>query len=521
MLAKLLDKLGNWNPQLFREIKSRLTTRKVAIAAFISLIAQGLIMFYFWAQLPIIGERQGDYNRYCLECVPANFNEENYQGIDWQLWWSDILLFLSWAFLIILVLAGIYMLVADVAKEKRLGTLNFISLSPQSSQKILLGKLLGVPILLYLVIALAIPLHLWTAYQVNALSELVIWYALLITVTCFFYTASLVFAFLGGSQAWLASILGGVVLWPISLAVLFITTSEKQYVMRGIEELRWFLFPELQEAALIAWGLLLYRCLVSSYLFWQIANRLFRNPTGTILSKKQSYFWVAEFQIFLLGFCWSLMFTTARYDFQNAVGWVCFLNLICFLLLIVCLSPHRQALQDWARYQHQQTSKPNSLISNLIWGEKSPALLAIAINLVITAAIWLPWVFLSRQPASNKAEYGIGFIFTLSLILIYAAIAQTTLLSKTKKRAVWAAVKLASVIFLLPITFLLVAQNPQTHPFLWLFSPLAFVSVEYASSTTIFIAFLSHLSILSLLSLRLTRKLKKTGESASKSLLSN
>lgn len=515
MLAKLLDKLGNWNPQLFREIKGRLTTRKVAIAAFISLIAQGLIMLLFWAALPIIGERKEDYNRYCLKYVPHLY-KENCQGINWQVWWHDIFLLFSWGFFIILLLAGIYMLVADLAKEKHLGTLNFISLSPQSSQKILLGKLLGVPILIYLIIALAIPLHFWSAYQANLTSELLIWYGYLIGISSFCYTGSLVFAFLGGSQAWLATILGTFLLLPLTPLINFINSGGRGY-LQGIEHLRWFLFPEFQEAVLIAWGLLLYRCLFRSYCFWQIANRLFRNPTGTILSKKQSYFWVAEFQIFLLGFCWSLMTTTDTYDFHNGLTWICILNLIGFLLLIGCLSPHRQALQDWARYQ--QTSKPNSLISDLIWGEKSPALLAIGINLVITAAIWVPWVFLSRQQASHKAEYAMGLIFTLSLILIYAAIAQTTLLSKAKKRTIWAVVQLATLLFLLPITFLLIALNPDTYPFLWLFSPMAFTAVEYASGTTIFLAFLSHLSILSLLSLRLTQKLKKAGESASKSFL--
>ncbi|RQH23304.1 hypothetical protein D5R40_27115 [Okeania hirsuta] len=54
----------------------------------------------------------------------------------------------------VILIGGVYMLVADLAKEKRLGTLNFIRLSPQSIQKILLGKLLGVPILIYLALVL-------------------------------------------------------------------------------------------------------------------------------------------------------------------------------------------------------------------------------------------------------------------------------------------------------------------------------------------------------------------------------
>ncbi|MDY6805448.1 MAG: hypothetical protein SXA11_16795 [Cyanobacteriota bacterium] len=527
MLAKLLDKLGNWNPQLFREIKGRLTPRKAAIATFLSLIAQGILVFCFWTTLPILGATGREYNRYCNEYkYITEKSTEACQQINWELWWHDIFCFLSWGFLIILVLAGIYMLVADVAKEKRLGTLNFINLSPQSSQKILLGKLLGVPILIYLVIAVAIPLHLWSAYQANAASELAIWYGLLVGISSLFYTASLVFAFLGGSQAWLASILGAIFLLPIAHVVTFLT----QGTNLEIDSLKWFFFPELGDAVLVAYGLLLYRCIFRSYVFWEIANRLFRNPGGTILSKKQSYLWAAELQIFVFGFCWSLMSASYKYDFQPAVYFVCIFNLILFLLLIGCLSPHRQALQDWARYKHQQRANANSakakksgnsLISDLIWGEKSPALLAIGINLAISAAIWLPWIFLSRQDADMKAQSAMGLIMTLSLILIYAAIAGITLLRKTKKRALWTVIILGSLLFLLPAAFLLVSPNPETSPFLWLFSPLAFAAVEYISLTTICVSFLAHLSIFGLLSLQLTRKLKKAGESASKSLMSS
>jgi ABC-type Na+ efflux pump permease subunit len=60
-----------------------------------------------------------------------------------------------------LIVIGTYLLISDLAHEERRGTLNFIRLSPQSPENILVGKLLGVPILLYLVAVLAVPLHLW------------------------------------------------------------------------------------------------------------------------------------------------------------------------------------------------------------------------------------------------------------------------------------------------------------------------------------------------------------------------
>ena len=102
---------------------------------------------------------------------------------------------------------------------------------------------------------------------------------------------------------------------------------------------------------------------------------------------------------------------------------------------------------------------------------------------------------------------------TFSLILIYATFAQIALLKKTKNRALWAAIILAFLLLVLPLSFLVVAPNPDKSPFLWLFSPLSFTVVERASETTIFIAFLSHLSILGLLCLQLTKKLKQTSSS--------
>ena len=33
MISKMIDKLGEWNPQIFRELKGRLKTRNLTIAA--------------------------------------------------------------------------------------------------------------------------------------------------------------------------------------------------------------------------------------------------------------------------------------------------------------------------------------------------------------------------------------------------------------------------------------------------------------------------------------------------------
>ncbi|GGA52597.1 hypothetical protein [Okeania sp. KiyG1] len=209
MLSKPFVNLFNWNPQLFREIKGRLKTRNVAIAISASLLCQFIVMMVFLANLPEKhGENVLSHNKYCIR-IPEDYY--NCIAIDWSTWWLDVSKTFSWILLALMLLGGIYMLVADLGKEKRLGTLNFICLTPKPSHNILLGKLLGVPILIYLAIAISLPLHLWAIISSGlSLSWFFGFYGVVITACCFFYNASLIFVFLGGTQAWLATTIVGI-----------------------------------------------------------------------------------------------------------------------------------------------------------------------------------------------------------------------------------------------------------------------------------------------------------------------
>jgi hypothetical protein len=52
MQLNFLDRIGDWNPQVFREIKGRLNVRNIAIAVASSLLGQ-LLLFLSWLnQLP-------------------------------------------------------------------------------------------------------------------------------------------------------------------------------------------------------------------------------------------------------------------------------------------------------------------------------------------------------------------------------------------------------------------------------------------------------------------------------------
>jgi ABC-type Na+ efflux pump permease subunit len=85
---------------------------------------------------------------------------------------------------------GTYLLVSDLATEKNNGTLNFIRFSPQSTQSVLIGKMLGVPIALYITVLCALPLHLWAglAGQIP-LGRIVTFYGVLVAGCFLFYSA--------------------------------------------------------------------------------------------------------------------------------------------------------------------------------------------------------------------------------------------------------------------------------------------------------------------------------------------
>src|SRR4028118_2203137 len=232
MTLHLLDKIGNWNPQLFREIKGRWNIGNMAIASAFSLSGQLLLLMYYSAQLPVTPPNGNQtypiYNRFCaLETAnPSKGCVRDALGnlaIDWPQWWLEIFILLSIFSVLALLVAGTYLLVSDLENEERRGTLNFIRLSPQSAKTIFLGKVLGVPILLYLVIMLVVPLHLYAGLAAQIpLNEILCFYIAVAASCALFYSSAMLFglttSWLGGFQPWLASATVSVVFWISTLS---------------------------------------------------------------------------------------------------------------------------------------------------------------------------------------------------------------------------------------------------------------------------------------------------------------
>jgi hypothetical protein len=612
MQLNWLDRIGDWNPQLFREIKGRLKVRNVALAVATSLLGQ-LVLFLFWlGQVPnsentywgdpycrlrdtyLANQQQSrqlqgqyrqlqqQFSRYSgsehydpekIQQLKGSIQEhkeriEDLQKLHWaticppdaintQLWWHDhylqIFASLSVFVLFALLVVGTYMLISDLAREERRGTLNFIRLSPQSPQSILSGKMLGVPILLYLAVVLTVPLHLWLGLSAQIpLVEIISFWAVLVASCAFFYSAALLFglvsSWLGGFQAWLGS--GAVLffLWvannkpiddtPLAWLNLFCPSVVLPYLVDRtgsdytefpfshgvIQNWEWFNLPLGATGVTVVIFVLLNYSLWTGWI-WQALKRCFCNPNTTILSKRQSYWLVTCFEVVILGFAMGVgqgYYFGSQNIFTNPLLVGCF-NLILFLGLIAVLSPHRQALQDWARYRRESVSTRKgfwhrTLVKDLMRGEKSPSLIAIAINLVIAITPFLVWILLLPTEYLDKIKGLFAVAFFISLMMIYASIFQLMLLMKTNKRSLWATGTIVALLVLPPMIIGVLCIDTIQNPTLWLFSTFPWVGIEHATTTTMFMALLGEWGVLVLLNLKLTRQLRRAGESASKAL---
>ena len=213
--------LGDWNPQFLRELKGRLTGRSIVAVLAISLLTQGLILLYFQRQLALPSKAITDYcvvTLWTTQQILCQVNAVNQPVVNWQVWWFHIFHTLTWVSFLVLLVMGCYLLVQDIAQEERRGTLNFIRLSPQSSQQILLGKLLGVPILLYLAIVVALPLHLFAAVKSGLSFPALLTVYLLAAIVCGFLHIFSLFYSLGWgakSQAWYVVVIDVVIYFPL------------------------------------------------------------------------------------------------------------------------------------------------------------------------------------------------------------------------------------------------------------------------------------------------------------------
>ena len=554
----MFNNLLNWNPQFFREIKGRVKQRNIIIASVSSVVTQLLIVLYYLGELPDLDLGLTQRSRYCFGFVKSYSSryvcETDRLGdwvINWQLFWLDIFICLSIISIFSLLVVGTYMLIADLTKEENKGTLNFIRLTPQSAGSILIGKILGVPIMLYGVILLALPLHFAAGLNAHIPVSLILgFYAATIASCAFFYSAAILLSLLNfapvGFKAWLGS--GAVLFFLVSAtgiamhthsvsntaldwliifypgrvltylvdATYLSNTTVDYFHSNGLTSLlfygqSWWVKPGM------GISLILGNYMLWTYWLWQGVKRRFHNPTNTILSKEQSYWFTGWFVAISLGF--TLQTTINYHLFHNFILLQCFL-LVMFLGLIAALSPHRQTLHDWARYRHQLGKEGNKLWKELILGEKSPSTVAIAINITIAVVYILPSLFLF--PFRGDLSHVLwGLLISANVILLYAVIAQLILSMKSSKRAIWASVSILSLIIVPFICLALADASLGDATLVWLFTFLPTAVLKHASLSTVMVAILGQWLAIALASFQIIKTLRQAGASETKILMSD
>ncbi|MDJ0572538.1 MAG: hypothetical protein QNJ53_26350, partial [Pleurocapsa sp. MO_192.B19] len=527
--SSLWEKFLEWNPQLFREIKGKLKTRNVVIAAAISLITQFVVVISLLSELPKPELKEPPYyaqtGRYGMgngygDSLTYTKDMLGDWVINWQLLWLDLFIALSLISIFTLLIVGTYMLIADTVKEESRGTLNFIRLTPQSAGIILLGKILGAPILLYTVILLFLPLHLMAGLGARIPLTLILAFDALVVASCaFFYSLALLWSLmnfgLSGFKPWLASAAITLFLFTlttalfhnssvisnapwdwlflfnpgIALSYLIDATYLPQHKIdflsaENLGELS-FYGQALWAKASLGMGFILFNFSLWTYWCWSILKRRFHNPENTLISKTQSYWLTAWFVALALGFT---LQSTISYRLTDNFSFLQFCLCLFGLALIAALSPHRQALHDWARYRHQVNPGGNVLWKELVFGENSPSTVAIAINLAIALAYLTPSIFLILNKDQDYIFW--GFVLSAGSTLLYAVVAQLVLTIKTRKRAVWSTISVLSMIIVPPLCLGFAEIEPQALPQPWLFSFLPTVATEHATVSAVMLAIL-------------------------------
>jgi hypothetical protein len=440
--------------------------------------------------------------------------------------WEIIFHILSFMLPLLLFAGGVYLLSSDLVKEKRRETLNFLRLSPRTSQNILLGKLLGVPVNLYLGLALTIPLHLIGAIASGVpLGWIFGFYSAIAALGTFLYMASLLnalFVAKGQYQPIVSSVFASWLGSSFVSFVLYYFSWEDSHFKRG--GFKWFLWEDLGRNYHLGFSWLFISLIIGNYWIWQGLNRQFKNPQGTLLSKGQSYGLVASLQVWILGFFYPVM--NQDYGEETLMGMMfgmSILTLGIFLLIIPAIYPQRQTLLDWARYAHEDRRQgvkgSYSKWQDWIWGEKSPSVVAIAINLGIVAALWMPCILVNGS-LEHTLKAGLALLMTLNLIWIYSAIAQSLYLIKFPKPGLLAMGMVMVTLSLPPLGFGLFFQTVSVNTTFWMmfvFGSPWFALTE-ASAMATFLSLLGQVVAIVALTSTLNHQLNRAGASHSKLL---
>ena len=528
MLNNVLDRIGEYNPQLMREIKSRVSWRNGIIMVLVSFISQIMVLIAQSAKLPVMKVKQNYYDsQYCFykQYTPSSpggckLDVAGLPLIDWPKWWTDTTLGVSAVMVVGLFVGGVYLLASNFSQEERRGTLNFIRLTPQQAGSIIGGKLLGVPLLVYVGTALALPLQFYALQQANLpKSSILGWDILMSSLAILLYLGAILATMWFKAQSILLAGIAMFFSYPlIYTSTIWYDSSQRWQDNRSERYINWYglhvgnnLFSYLLLAGLTAAGI---------YWLYQAIQRRYLKPTATVLSKKQSYVWSAMYHAGMAGFAvFGFNMVTLPFGLNNDSMVTPITVLFAFswlMLLIPLLLPSQQSLVEWSRQRPVGHKKGSSLLASLIGQEKSPAMLAIALNIVIAAAVWLPLISMNKSSWNMMPKLFLGIGLTIALAVIYSTITHWVLFWKVNQRYAWMVGLVSALVFLpLILGMILNGSRGDTYSIPLLFSPFLWVSITKTSGFISVIVLALLASVAAGLNLKLWRGLNKVGRSES------
>ncbi len=457
MTANWLNDLGDRNPQLLRELRGRFQPRSVLATIGIVVVLQILLVLFFTSNLPSEGR---SYSSYCVG------SERPFCQVDWLRWWNDLFKALTYIIPYALYVPGAFALVNDIAQETQKGTLNFLRLSPRSSRSILLGKLIGVPILGYFSLLLLLPLHLVTGFHAEIpLGFLVSFYSGLLAWGALVFTVSMFAGFSGGTQHKVIGVGGASGLAIVVLIAAALIPSIN--LISGFTT--WYNFDvdglsfKSSTPVQIKWvGIVINADPITPHIFlfanlafltywlWRVLQRSFNKPTATTISKRQGYAIVVYALLLLMGFVITSVYNTSN----QLAGAAAFLQISILasaaiygaIPLIFLLSTPRQMLLDWSSGRQEITiaqraenlspgKRRSEQIRDRVFGEKSPGFAAIFICALIAFSFLSLLLPFTREHFSKAV---LGLALSLTLVANYTLLVQLMLLLETPKRYVWA-----------------------------------------------------------------------------------
>jgi len=435
----------------------------------------------------------------------------------------DVCRALSWVIPYALFVLGGYYIVDDLGKEERTGTLNFIRLSPRPAVEILLGKLLGVPILPMLLVAIALPMHVITGL-LGGVSPgwLLSYYLLLVFAMGLVYSLALLFGLVGstsplGKQQALSGI-GFAGLALFFLAPVFMLWNT-QVVWWSFEQgsplfsefdrvstpLEWVYLP-IAANVIVAHIFALGNFVLAALLTWQVLLRKFQVPQSTLVSKYISYVGVAYANVLLWGFFQRS--TIQDFEQESGIAALAFLNAGLLIGLIFALAPSRQILLDWLRYRQHR-------FMDWVWNDNSPSVLAIAINFAIAAVLIVPWLFIVKGANIQASAYLLSAVSLGTIILIYATLVQIILSMRLRSPMIWAVGVVATIGIVPPIILGILTEGlADRSTFLiaiWTFLGIPFWNGSDAGNLSLGLAigWAAQLIVLLLLFTRFSQNLKR------------